>query len=145
LRPAPYAYCFIHDVAQGTYSGQNLGGVSRPAPSQQLEQEGYVNIPQKHDIPASLLNHSTAVKYIAGNLQYMSNSLETNYGNQFTSQNPDKQNRLILIGYNQGWETLKYNIDKFGFTGTVNRSNYDNLTLDDYYRWRGTRNLQVVR
>jgi hypothetical protein len=44
------------------------------------------------------------------------------------------QNRLLLIGYNQGWDNLQYNINKFGMAGFIEQSGYDNQTLDEYNR-----------
>lgn len=127
-------------VRSFTDRGASIGiGQLQTGLAKELEQKGYANIPGKHDIPASLLTPSTAVEYIAGNLQYISDNLKSTYGDTFTSQDLDTQYRLILIGYNQGWEKLHTKINKLGLRGTIEDTGYDNQTLDDYNRWKGMR------
>ncbi len=61
------------------------------------------------------------------------------YGNDFSRLGAEEQNRLILIGYNLGWENLKKNIDDNTFWGVIEDSGYDNQTLDEYNRWAQVR------
>jgi len=119
-----------------TDQGASIGiGQMQTGLAKELEDMGYVNIDGKHDISASLLNDSTAVEYIAGNLEYLSDCLVNTYGTTFTDLSQDDQNRLILIGYNLGWENLENNIDDQGMGDLIDILSYDNQTLDEYNRW----------
>jgi hypothetical protein len=53
----------------------------------------------------------------------------------FSELNSEDQTRLILVGYNQGWENLNESISELGFGNTVENSKYDEETLDEYRRW----------
>ena len=66
-------------------------------------------------------------------LHYVSDQLGTVAG--FSELSSEYQQRLILIGYNQGWDNLKANIEKYGLQGVADLAKYDNETLDEYLRW----------
>jgi hypothetical protein len=101
-----------------------------------LEELGYVTPrDSKSDRIRALLGKESSVEYVAGMLHYTSDQLKKIPG--YSELRPQFQDRLTLIGYNQGW-TLAFwnNIQRFGFEGLVAEARYDNQTLDEYVRWR---------
>lgn len=101
--------------------------------ARELEELGYVtSTASEHERKQALLDPVRSVNYVAGMLHYLSDRLQTLPG--FTNLSQEDQARLILVGYNQGWETLQYNINEFGFEALINRVGYDNQTLDEYLR-----------
>ncbi len=103
--------------------------------AQELEQLGYVTARgSKWERIQALLGEETSVEYVTGMVSYLSDQLRTVSG--FSDLSTEDQQRLLLIGYNQGWEYLRENIEELGITELIRRSNYDNQTLDEYLRWR---------
>jgi RHS repeat-associated protein len=115
--------------------------------ARELEELGYVT-PRANDRQRAwaLLNDETSVEYVAGMTQYLSDQLQTLPG--YSNLDAETQDRLILIGYNRGWESwgvdengqakdygLKGSISEYGFLGTIEQFLYDNETLDEYLRW----------
>ncbi len=82
----------------------------------------------------ALLDPKAAVGYIAGEIQYLDDQLQNIPG--FGDLSPQDRQRIELIGYNQGWDNLETNIELRSFRTVIDRSDYDNLTLDEYERWR---------
>jgi hypothetical protein len=102
--------------------------------AEMLENLGYVTARgSKAERIQALLGTDTSVEYVAGMLHYVSDQLNTVSG--FGALSTEYQQRLILLGYNQGWENLLANINAFGLEDTVDLANYDNQTLDEYLRW----------
>ncbi|MES4787540.1 MAG: hypothetical protein C4294_19070 [Nitrospiraceae bacterium] len=106
--------------------------------ARELEKLGYVPA-RGNDLERvqALLGNETSVEYITGMVHYLSDQLHTVQG--FGDLNAEDQQRLILIGYNIGWEGekgLRANIEKHGFKWVINYFGYDNQTLDEYLRWR---------
>ncbi len=102
--------------------------------AQELEELGYVTpVESEHERRQALLDPVTAVSYAAGMLRYTSDQLQTLSG--YSELSNEDQARLVLIGYNQGWEILQYNVNELGFMGVINASAYDDQTLDGYRRW----------
>ncbi|RMD59661.1 RHS repeat-associated core domain-containing protein, partial [Candidatus Parcubacteria bacterium] len=106
--------------------------------ARELEQLGYVTA-RSTDLERvrALLGRETAVEYVTGMVRYLSDQLHTVAG--FTDLNTEQQQRLILIGYNLGWEGkkgLEANIEKHGFKWVIDYFGYDNQTLDEYLRWK---------
>ena len=100
-----------------------------------LERSGYATR-QGRSLIYNLLEPELAVEYIAGNLQYISDQLTLTYGNPFAKLEIEKRHRLIVIGYNLGWNGLKKRIGNNNFDFAINSTKYDERTLDDYYSWR---------
>ncbi len=82
----------------------------------------------------ALLGKDTSIEYVTGMIHYLSDQLQTMPG--FQDLSAQDQQRVLLIGYNEGWENLKYNIEALGFGPLIAREVYDNQTLDEYLRWR---------
>lgn len=102
--------------------------------AEMLEQLGYVTARGSTNARIQvLLGRDTSAEYVAGMLHYMSDQLTTLPG--FGQLSTEYQQRLILIGYNQGWENILENIDRYGLRGLADRAKYDNQTLDEYLRW----------
>jgi len=106
--------------------------------ARELEQLGYVTA-RESDLERirALLGKETSVEYVTGMVRYLSDQLSAVAG--FSGLSPQDQQRLILIGYNLGWEGEKYlkaNIEKHGFEWVIDFFDYDNETLDEYLRWR---------
>ncbi len=104
--------------------------------AKKLENRGYVSIPGKHDIPASLLNPTTSVEYIAGEVSYISDTLTQRYGNDFSNLSNDDQQRLILNSYNRGVEYIMRIVDESDIRKGIEVENYNKDTLDEYRRWK---------
>ncbi len=107
--------------------------------ARELEEMGYVTA-RRNDFERrlALLNNETAVEYMAGMLQYVSEQLRSIQG--FNDLETEQQRRLILIAYNWGWtEEFQKRLQDRDFIGMIERSEYDNQTLDEYLRWRGNR------
>ena len=107
--------------------------------ARELEQLGYVTARgSDQERIQALLSKETSVEYVTGMVRYLSDQLHTTFSN-FSNLNTQDQQRLILIGYNIGWEGekgLKANIEKYGFRWVIDYFGYDNQTLDEYLRWR---------
>ena len=107
--------------------------------ARELEQLGYVTARgSDQERIQALLGKETSVEYVTGMVRYLSDQLHTTFSN-FSNLNTQDQQRLILIGYNIGWEGekgLKANIEKYGFRWVIDYFGYDNQTLDEYLRWR---------
>jgi RHS repeat-associated protein len=104
--------------------------------AEMLEELGYVT-PRgsTEERIQALLGTETSVEYVAGMLHYISDQLNTLPG--FNELSPEYQQRLILLGYNQGWtDSFLENIRTLGFTTFVDDAKYDNDTYDEYWRWR---------
>lgn len=103
--------------------------------AREVEALGYVS-PRANDPERALalLWPDTSVEYVAGMVDYLSDQLHTTFGG-FSDLSTEEQQRLILIGYNQGWENLNALIQEHGFEGVISLSYYDNQTLDEYRRW----------
>ena len=113
--------------------------------AQELERLGYVPAQSGYwGTVNALLDPNTAVVYVGGMVEYLDDQLIATYGDAFTSLSKENQERLILIGYNQGWDEatgLKRLIDQYGFETVLNKfSDYPNKTLDQYNRWRKYKN-----
>lgn len=107
--------------------------------ARELEEMGYVTA-RRNDFERrlALLNNETAVEYVAGMLQYVSEQLRSIQG--FNDLEIEQQHRLILIAYNWGWtEEFQKRLQDRDFIRMIERSEYDNQTLDEYLRWRGDR------
>ena len=103
--------------------------------ARELEQLGYVTARgSDQERIQALLGKETSVEYVTGMVRYLSDQLRTVPG--FNDLSTEDQQRLILIGYNQGWEYLQENIEELGLMELIRRSDYDNQTLDEYLRWR---------
>jgi hypothetical protein len=135
---------------QGETSSVGIGQI-QVRRAQELESLGYVT-PRASNFQRvnALLNNKSSVEYIAGMLHYLSDQLNKTYP---AAQRLDSEtrNRLILIGYNRGWNssvnengsTVNYGlngeIQRRGFRRTVEEFGYDNQTLDEYRRWSRNR------
>jgi hypothetical protein len=110
--------------------------------ARELEQLGYVTARgSDQERIQALLGKETSVEYVTGMVRYLSDQLQTTF-NSFSNLSIQDQQRLILIGYNIGWEGekgLKANIEKYGFHWVIDYFGYDNQTLDEYLRWRAQR------
>jgi hypothetical protein len=105
--------------------------------ARELEELGYVTpTTSNHERRLALLDNDRAVGYVAGMVHYLSDQLQTVPG--FSDLSQDDQARLTLIGYNQGWEILQENITALGLNPLIELAEYDNQTLDEYRRWKGT-------
>ena len=130
------------DTAE-TIEAMVRGGIASIGPGQmqvrraeELESLGYVT--RRSDAQAriaALLDPKTAVEYVAGMVQYLYDQLDKIPG--FNDLNSQDQERIVLIGYNRGWEILARNLEARGFRGVIDLFDYDNQTLDEYLRWRG--------
>jgi len=107
--------------------------------ARELEQLGYVSARgSDHERIQALLNQDTSVEYVIGMVHYLSDQLHATFPD-FRDLSGQDQQRVILIGYNIGWEGeqgLRANIEKHGFWRVIERFDYDNQTLDEYLRWR---------
>ncbi|MGC8880552.1 MAG: RHS repeat domain-containing protein, partial [Anaerolineae bacterium] len=107
--------------------------------ARELEQLGYVTARgSDQERIQALLAKETSVEYVTGMVHYLSDQLHTTFSS-FSNLSTQDQQRLILIGYNIGWEgekDLKANIEKYGFRWVIDYFGYDNQTLDEYLRWR---------
>lgn len=103
--------------------------------ARELEELGYV-APQPNDNARTqaLLGKESSIAYVTGMVRYLGDQLRNISG--FDRLPAESQQRILLIGYNQGWELLKDNIDILGFKRLMERSGYDDQTLDEYLRWR---------
>jgi hypothetical protein len=104
--------------------------------ARELEELGYVS-PRKDDLARvqALLGKETSAEYVAGMIHYLSDQLKTLPG--FAELGAEEQQRLILIGYNAGWDGdqgLRRNIEKHGFQFVLDNFPYQNI-LDEYLRW----------
>jgi hypothetical protein len=102
--------------------------------ARELEELGYVT-PRSSDAERrkALLGRETSVEYVAGMLQYLTDQLSTL--REFSDLSAEDQQRVILIGYNWGWEGLQDYYDEYGFYPLIQTTQYDNETLDEYQRW----------
>lgn len=118
--------------------------------AREIEEVGYATARSSNAARIeALLNDETAVEYIAGRAHQLSDLLHTTFP-EFGDQSLEVQARLILIGFNQGWENwilrngewadvgLRANIQIHGFGETIRKLDYDNETYDEYIRWRLT-------
>lgn len=103
--------------------------------AREMEALGYITPRGSEDERIkALLGKETSVEYVAGMLHYLSGQLSTVPG--FNDLSSEYQQRLILLGYNQGWtDEFLENIRTLGLQGFVDAAEYDNKTLDDYLRW----------
>ncbi|MBI5877553.1 MAG: RHS repeat protein [Chloroflexi bacterium] len=105
--------------------------------ARQLEGLGYVRTrANDQERVAALQNSPTAIEYVSGMAQYLTDQLSAMPG--FDKLGPSEKQRLILIGYNWGWDGdrgLQANIEKHGFQWVIDSSDYDQQTLDEYLRW----------
>jgi RHS repeat-associated protein len=103
--------------------------------AEMLENGGYVTARgSKAERIQALLGTDSSVEYVAGMLHYISDQLNTLPG--FSGLSQETQQRLILLGYNQGWtDQFLENINSLGFERFVQEAQYDNRTLDEYRRW----------
>jgi len=103
--------------------------------AEELERLGYVTPRRSEDERIkALLGKETSVEYVAGMLHYLSDQLSTVPG--FNDLSAEYQQRLMLLGYNQGWtDAFLKNIQRYGLEGFADKAKYDNQTLDDYLRW----------
>ncbi|MFN8482988.1 MAG: RHS repeat-associated core domain-containing protein [Anaerolineae bacterium] len=105
--------------------------------ARELERMGYVPARSNdYERIQALLGEETSVSYVSGMVQYLSDKLHTIQG--FDNLSKDNQGRLILLGYNRGWDLLQQDISEKGFEKTIDAFQYDNQTLDEYQRWSGT-------
>ena len=129
---------FIQSEIQGDMASIGPGQMQLRR-ARELEEMGYVT-PRRNDFERrlALLNNETAVEYVAGMLQYLSEQLRSIEG--FNNLEIEQQRRLILIAYNWGWTKgfQKY-LREQGFIKMIEDFEYDNQTLDEYMRWRGNR------
>jgi hypothetical protein len=107
--------------------------------ARELEDLGYVTRRPHDDArAAALLNDSTAVEYVAGETRSLSDQLHSRFPT-FDRLSKENQERLVLIGYNIGWDGpqgLDANVAKYGFARVISDFGYDNQTLDEYQRWQ---------
>jgi hypothetical protein len=132
----------VEAIARSPFGSQASIGIGQMQLQQAIMLENLGYVPQSdttYDLIAKLLDPATAVEYIAGCLEYLTDQLTSTYGDQFTSLDLETRYRLILIGYNYGWINLKRYIDRYGFERLIDDSKYDNYTLDDYYQWKSGR------
>jgi RHS repeat-associated protein len=109
--------------------------------AQELERLGYVPAQASYSATVdALLDPEKAVMYVGGMIEYLDDQLVATYGAAFTGLGSEDQARLILIGYNQGWDDkngLKNLIDIAGFQGILDQyRDYPSKTLDQYNRWK---------
>ena len=118
-------------------NGASIGiGQIQVQRAQELEDDGYVSSSKnRFDRIERLLTPADSIQYIAGNLEYYDDLLTTTYGSFYSSLNNDTRYRLMLIGYNEGWDSLSSKIDTVGVRSTIEMTNYDDLTLDAYQNW----------
>jgi len=90
----------------------------------------------------SLLDPEQAVQYIAGMIDYITDQLTSTYGTDFSQLPEEDQSRLILIAYNEGWESVANNMSSIGVSGVIGASNYDDYTYDDYYLWKNRSRIE---
>ena len=104
--------------------------------AEELEQLGYVTPrASNHARTLALLNDEEAVEYVTGMMRYLTDQLQG--VPEFQRLSPEDQMRLTLIGYNQGWDILKHNINILGAREIIGDAKYDNETLDEHQRWLG--------
>ena len=105
--------------------------------AQELEEMGYVTTRKNnHQRRLALLGKETAVEYVAGMLNYLSDQLQQLDG--YAQLDLDQQQRLLLIAYNWGWTSeFRKALEERGFAEFVDWWPYDNETLDEYLRWSG--------
>ncbi|MGI6251157.1 MAG: RHS repeat-associated core domain-containing protein [Anaerolineaceae bacterium] len=109
-------------------------GQMQVATAKMLEENGYVNY--GGNTISNLLDPEKAVGYVAGYLSYIRTNLVKEYGVGFTSLSQDEQNRVILQGYNMGFEELISQVERFKFSGLLRDFGYHRQTLDECRRWR---------
>ncbi len=129
---------FVQSEIQGDMASIGPGQMQLRR-ARELEEMGYVTA-RRNDLERrlALLNNETAVEYVAGMLQYVSERLRS--FPEFNDLEIEQQHRLILIAYNWGWtEEFQKRLRDRGFIGMIERSEYDNQTLDEYLRWRESR------
>jgi len=129
---------FAQSVLQGDAASIGPGQMQLRR-ARELEEMGYVT-PRRNDFERrlALLNNQTAVEYVAGMLQYVSDQLRSIQG--YNDLEFEQQQRLILIAYNWGWtEEFQKHLRDRGFIEMIERAGYDNQTLDEYLRWRENR------
>jgi len=129
---------FAQSVLQGDAASIGPGQMQLRR-ARELEEMGYVT-PRRNDFERrfALLNNQTAVEYVAGMLQYVSDQLRSLQG--FNEMEIEDQQRLILIAYNWGWtEDFQTLLRELGLKGMIQYWEYDNQTLDEYLRWRENR------
>jgi RHS repeat-associated protein len=130
---------FVQSQIQGDIASIGPGQMQLRR-ARELEELGYVTA-RKNDFERrlALLDPETSVEYVAGMLQYLTDRLSTLPG--FGDLSAENQRRVILIGYNWGWESLRDYLEKrnFRWWRLIQVSDYDNQTLDEYVRWSGGR------
>jgi len=106
-------------------------GQMQVATAKMLEENGYVNY--GGNTISNLLDPEKAVGYVAGYLSYIRTNLVKEYGVGFTTLSQDEQNRVILQGYNMGFEGLVSQVARIGFSGLLRDFGYHRQTLDEYH------------
>jgi RHS repeat-associated protein len=105
-----------------------------------LEQLGYVQAqPNELATVCALLDIETSVLYVVAATSYIDDHLQQLYGASYGSLSGEERQRLQTIGYNSGWSGrygLEANMHTHGAQTTISISEYDNETLDEYFRWR---------
>jgi hypothetical protein len=104
---------FAQSVLQGDAASIGPGQIQLRR-ARELEELGYVTA-RKNDFErrSALLDPETSVEYVAGMLQYLNDQLSTLPG--FGNLSAENQRRVILIGYNWGWEPLRDYLEKRNF------------------------------
>jgi len=128
---------FVQSELQGEMASIGPGQMQLRR-ARELEELGYVTA-RKSDLERrlALLNPETSVEYVAGMLQYLTDQLSTLSG--FSDLSPENRQRVILIGYHWGWESLREYLEERSFWRLIQASDYDNQTLDEYMRWSSGR------
>ena len=129
---------FVQSQVQGDTASIGPGQMQLRR-ARELEEMGYVTA-RRNDFERrlALLNNETAIEYMAGMLQYVSEQLRSIQG--FNDLETEQQRRLILIAYNWGWtEEFQKQLRDRDFIGMIEYAGYDNQTLDAYLRWRENR------
>jgi hypothetical protein len=105
--------------------------------ARELEKLGYVTArANDQQRVAALLDNRSSVEYVAGMVQFLTDKLNATAGFDKLSQ-AEKQ-RVILIGYNWGWDGetgLEANIKRYGLQWVIDNTDYDQQTLDEYLQW----------
>jgi hypothetical protein len=121
------------------------GGTASIGPGQmqvrrgeELEAMGYVRARPNGLVRVNdMLRQDSSVEYVAGMVEYLTDRIDARYP-QLSTQTRE---RLILIGYNLGWDGtkgLEANLNKYGITGVISQSMYDDQTYDEFLRWWAT-------
>jgi len=118
------------------------GGTASIGPGQmqvrrgeELEELGYVRARPNGLIRVNdMLRQDSSVEYVAGMVEYLTDRVDAKYTNLSTQT----KERLILIGYNFGWDGPKglgAMLDRLGYRAVISRIGYDDQTYDEFVRW----------